>query len=153
MAHVKYLAIDPGLSTGWALLDAWGDLVGCGNGQDWPAGIDRAIIELPQVYRPGMSHAKPENLITLAVRVGQYKERLEVSGAVVLLEKPATWKGQVPKSVHHPRIRKALLPSEIPAMLAGLRGVTAKRSEDVWDAIGLAKWAFANGRFANGRLR
>lgn len=149
MAQVgKYLAIDPGISTGWALLDATGTLVACGNGQKWPAsGIQRAIIELPQVYRPGMSHAKPENLITLAVRVGQYKERLEVSGAEVLLEKPATWKHQVPKSVHHPRIHKALLSADLPAMVAGLKGVSEKKAEDVWDAIGLAKWAFANGRF------
>ncbi len=143
---MSYLAIDPGISTGWAQLTRLGMLLACGRGEKFPK-CERAIIELPQVYRASASRARPEDLITLAIRVGQYKERLEVRGVNVQLVQPATWKGQVKKGVHHPRILTSLAPADIPALEAGLRGLSEKQAEDVWDAIGLAKWAWAHGKF------
>ncbi len=144
---MRGLAVDPGLSTGWALVDANGTLTKCGRGEVFPK-CDRGIIELPQIYRASMSPAPPAGLIVLAVRVGQYKERLEVTGATVELVQPASWKGQVKKNIHHPRILAALKAADLQAMRDGLRGLTDKQAEDVWDAIGLAKWAFAMGKFS-----
>ena len=140
------LAIDPGIKTGWALIDSAGIILSCGAGQSWPSAT-LALIELPQVYRPGSSAARPEDLITLAVRVGQYKERLEVAGALVELVHPASWKGQLDKNTHHRRILRDLSAQDRPGVLEGLTGLTPKRAEDVWDAIGLAKWAFGAGKF------
>jgi hypothetical protein len=142
----SYLAVDPGISTGFALLDHNGVLSLCGRGQVFPK-CTRAVIELPQIYRK--SPVPPADLITLGVRVGQYKERLEVAGAEVQLVQPATWKHQVAKNIHHPRILASLRPEELPAMRAGLKGLTEKQAEDVWDAIGLVKWAWTMGRFAS----
>lgn len=143
---MSYLAIDPGISTGWALLDVAGNLVACARGQDFPA-CTRAVIELPQVYRPGVTQARPEDIITLAVRVGQYKERLEVRGVTVELVRPASWKGQLDKKVHHPRILRSLAPNEKALVFKALKSLTEKQAEDVWDAIGLAKVALHGGRF------
>ena len=143
---MSYLAVDPGLSTGWALLGDSGWLARCGRGQIFPA-CRFAIIELPQVYRPSGSPAPPDDIVTLAVRVGQYKERLEARGAKVQLVKPASWKGQVKKDVHHQRIFAKLTQIERTAARECLKGVTEKQAEDVWDAIGLAKWAWGHDRF------
>ncbi len=143
---MSYLAVDPGLSTGFALIDRDGFMIRCGRGEDFPF-CSKAIIELPQIYRAAMSPARPEDLITLAVRVGQYKERLEVAGAKVELVQPATWKHQVKKKIHHPRILKSLSPLDLPAVRAGLDGLTEKQAEDVWDAIGLVKWGWGHSKF------
>ncbi len=143
---ITFLAVDPGISTGWAQINASGVLIACGRGQKFPPCV-RAIIELPQVYRAAASPTRPEDLITLAVRVGQYKERLEVAGARVELVQPASWKGQVPKKIHHPRILAALPAADLPAMRAGLRGLTEKQAEDVFDAVGLVKWGWGHGKF------
>ncbi len=143
---MTFLAVDPGISTGWALINRGGLLIQCGRGQAFPA-CTRAIIELPQVYRAAMSPVNPADLIVLAVRVGQYKERLEVAGAKVELVQPASWKHQVKKHIHHPRIMAALSPADLPAMLSGLKGLTEKQAEDVWDAIGLVKWAWGHDKF------
>lgn len=140
------LAIDPGKSTGWALVNAAGVLIACGRGQDFPP-CRICVIELPQIYRPGLSPARPEDLVTLAVRVGQYKERVECRGAKVILEQPATWKHQVKKAIHHPRIAQSLMPVELKAVAKGIGKLTEKQAEDVWDAVGLAKWSHTNGRF------
>lgn len=143
---MTYLAIDPGISTGWALLNAAGTLVACARGQDFPT-CKHAVIELPQVYRAGVSRTNPKDLITLAVRVGQYKERLEVRGATVGLVQPASWKGQVPKAIHHPRVFNSLAADEKRIASQALKNITENQAEDVWDAIGLAKEALRGGRF------
>ncbi len=143
---MTYLAIDPGIHTGWAVLDSAGTLHACGKGEAFPILSNRAaIIECPQVYRAGKSKADPNNLITLAVRVGRYQERLIAAGVPCDLVLPAKWKGQLPKDTHHLRVdatlseRERHVVSQI-ARLPGERGY----SEDVWDAVALAKWFFAS---------
>ncbi len=147
---MTFLAIDPGILTGWAVLDATGMLQSCGKGEAFPILSNRAaIIECPQVYRAGKSKGDPNNLITLAVRVGRYQERLIAAGVQTELVLPTTWKGQVPKDIHHLRVDATLSTHERHVVcpigkLPGERGY----SEDVWDAIALAKWAFGAHRFA-----
>ncbi len=109
------LAIDPGISTGWALFSQ-GILHRVGTGQLWDCGYpNMCIMEKPQIY----PHAKgrPNDLITLAIQVGEYKQLVESRGARVELVLPHTWKGNVPKEIHHARIlgklseaEKALVP-------------------------------------------
>jgi hypothetical protein len=133
---VILLAIDPGKDTGWATFIG-GALVSCGLG--FPNhNIDRAVIEKPQVYRRALSKGDPNDLITLAVQVGRYAERLEHGGARVDLVTPAEWKGQVPKDVHHQRIRKELTGRESDAV--DLAGAPSRKLHNVLDAVGLGLW-------------
>jgi hypothetical protein len=148
-----WLAIDPGIDTGWAVLNATGKLVACGKDQFPCLSIRAAIIERPQVYAPGKSKGNPNDLITLAIRVGRYQERLQQAGVHcpdTNLFLPTTWKGQVPKEIHHARVDAALSEDErriayASAKVPGSRGY----SHDVWDAIGLARWGWNTRRFAN----
>ncbi len=130
------LSVDPGIDTGFAI---WKDglLCYCGLGEVWPV-VDRAIIELPQVY-PKISAKQANDLITLAVRVGQYKERIEDLGedAPVRLVHPHTWKGNVPKDIHHPRIWAKLDPSEQHIFNKDTKATTLSKRHNVLDAIGL----------------
>lgn len=141
-----FLAIDPGLSTGWATLDACGRLVACGAGQDFPVHSNRfAIIERPQVYRAGKSKGDPNDLVTLAIRVGRYQERLEVAGVHVDLVLPTSWKGQVPKTIHHDRVNAALAETERAIVARVAKSANARGYDDnVWDAVALAKWSFVS---------
>lgn len=143
---MRCLAIDPGILTGWALVEA-GSLVDCGLGENFPKNVQSGLIECPQVYRAAKSEADPQDLITLAVRVGRYQERLEARGVRTSLVLPTSWKGQIAKVQHHPRIFQSLSPSERTVAVRNLRGMAEKKAENVWDAIGLAKWAVARNKF------
>lgn len=155
---MSFLAIDPGILTGWATVDAAGVVLGCGKGEGFPFGSSvafsprAAIIECPQVYRASKSKGDPNNLITLAVRVGRYQERLESRGIATQLVLPTTWKGQIDKHTHHLRTCRDLSAAER-AIVEGVAKSPEARgySEDVWDAVALAKWACKAGPFASYR--
>lgn len=126
---MRLLAIDPGIHTGCAIF-VDGVLVHTFLGEPsatWKK-PDRCIIELPQVYRK--DKANPNDLITLAVRVGRYVERV---GCPVDLIAPATWKGQLSKEVTKRRLQAALSPGE-------LLNIPHASRHDVWDAVGLGRW-------------
>lgn len=106
------------------------------------APVRTVIIEKPQVYRANLSKGDPNDLITLAIRVGRYAEHFEHSGARVALALPKNWKGQQPKSVTEARARRDLSPSSLRVALESLRYVAASSHNDVWDAIGLGLAAF-----------
>ena len=145
-----YLGIDPGLSTGWAVLDATGGLVSCGRGEAFPCLSNRqAVIEKPQVYQRQKKRVDPNNLITLAIRVGRYQERLEAAGVRVELVLPTTWKGQIDKERHHLRVHAALNEHERTLVEKFGKAGDDSRVDDVWDAVALAKWAFAFKKFGN----
>ncbi len=149
-----FLAIDPGIDTGWAVLDAGGTLHACGLGEDFPCLSNRAaVIERPQVYQASKSKGNPNDLITLAIRVGRYQQRLLGAGVLcpdANLVLPTTWKGQVPKGIHHARIDASLSQIEREVLSPWKRTATGDgKAGNVWDAVGLAKWAFLNRRFAN----
>ncbi len=130
------LSVDPGIDTGWA---TWlnGKLYACGLGQGWKGMFDRAIIELPQVY-PKIPAKQANDLITLAVRVGQYKERLELIGTPVTLVHPHRWKGSIKKEIHHRRVFAKLDPAEQFLTLPWFKdGDSYGKGHNVMDAIGL----------------
>lgn len=150
------LAIDPGVVTGWAsFLSTTGELYQCGLGADWPKTFQyTAIIEYPQVY-PHTSAKQANDLIKLAIMVGEYKVGLP--GAELVL--PHTWKGNTPKPVHHVRIWEDLAVRER-ARMASAGGVEdyiqkcyaytrgerktepASKVHNLFDAVGLGMWKF-----------
>ncbi len=136
------LAIDPGADQGWCTLD--GELMRCGLGEppEVPARA-RVIVERPQVYDRGKQRKRvdPNDLITLAIRVGRVTERYRARGHIVGHVLPTTWKGQVPKDVHHVRIVQSLTPAQAATVFEDLASVTPSLRHNVLDAVGLALWA------------
>lgn len=147
---MTFLAIDPGIHTGWCVLNSVGTIHVVGKGETFPILSNRAaIIEQPQVYRASKSKGDPNNLITLAIRVGRYEERLSAAGVQCQLVLPTTWKGQINKHSHHLRTAASLTRDELQIVTAVAKSPEVRGySEDVWDAVALAKWAFLAGRFA-----
>jgi len=138
------LAIDPGLHSGWSVLSEVEGLLDLGYGETWPLGLwpgkFQAIIECPEVY-PDTRAPQANNLITLALRVGRYQERLEAKGVPVRLVLPKVWKGQLPKPVHHIRGRKKMTPKEQAIEDRCLQLVPLSHHLDAKDARNLALWA------------
>lgn len=139
------IAIDPGKRTGWALFDG-GRLVEAGTctedeALEAPPGaavpFGSCVIELPVVYPHG-GKGDPNQLIGLAVFVGDLRGFYRRAGVDVVLVKPRTWKGTVPKAIHNRRTLAALTPEE--------RAILPKRprardfDHNMIDAVGLGLW-------------
>ncbi len=143
----RYLAIDPGASTGWALYEGTTPrLSACGvcepPGLQW-GHIDRVIVEHPEKYP--RDNVNPNNLITLAGRMGRVVGPLEVNGATIDYRKPAEWKGQESKPMSHGRSWAALTPAEQAVVVRCSRGIKAKPLLDMLDAVALGQYAIAAG--------
>jgi len=91
------------------------------------APVDLLVIERPQVYQGRLQKGDPNDLVDLAVLVGVLLRHIPHVRA--LLPRPRDWKGQVPKDIHHRRLR-ARVPDLGPA------------SKDAMDAVGLALWGW-----------
>lgn len=89
--------------------------------------LELAVIEKPQVYR----HARARNadIVDLAMSAARLAARFEH----VVWYLPREWKGQVPKAIHHERIKEALTGPE--RLLVS--GWNKSEREHIWDAIGL----------------
>ncbi len=151
------LAIDPGLDTGWALVDASGRLLACGLGENFPLYLaTRVVIERPQVYQGRQSKGDPNDLITLAIRVGRYTERLERQGLSVEHVFPKQWKGTVDADVLCRRVYQSLSPADrevldpvlvplaprTPFNPNDLVGTLTKgKRHNVIDGVGIARWS------------
>lgn len=148
---MTFLTIDPGVHTGWCALDSAGVVATCGKGETWPVqGVRSAMIECPEIYRAKFMKGDPNNLITLAVRVGRYQERLIAAGVPCGLVLPKVWKGQLDKLIHHRRVFRDLPEVERAAVVRVAKNPWEDKSYsgDVWDAVALAKWSFLARRFA-----
>lgn len=135
----SFLAIDPGIHTGWARLDDSLGLVKCGIGapDDYP--YRAVLIEKPTVYP--RSEVDPNNLITLAWGAGRYDFQFSQLGSIVLKVEPRTWKGSIDKKKHHPIVWSACSPREQDVVSQCGRGISDKKLEDMMDAVGLAQYA------------
>lgn len=104
-----------------------------GNVLEWLGIVrpDVIVIELPQVYQGRLQKGDPNDLIDLAVLVGALLHAIPHS--VALLPRPREWKGQVPKDIHHRRIRERI-PDFGPS------------GKDTMDAVGLALWGYEHAR-------
>jgi hypothetical protein len=88
-----------------------------------PPIVDLLVVELPQVYQGHLQIGDPNDLIKLSVLVGSVCATINHRHAMLPL--PREWKGQVPKKIHHKRIRE-----EVPGL--------GRISKDAMDAVGLA---------------
>ena len=52
-----------------------------------------------------------------------------------------TWKGSVPKDIHHRRVRAKLSPVELARLERGLEGVAPRLQHNVLDAVGIGLYA------------
>jgi hypothetical protein len=141
-----FLAVDPGVDTGWAYLDPRGKLNACGLGDPKPhpayGSPIAVLIECPQIYPSRNSKGNPNDLIKVAVQVGMYKERFQSLGSVVNLALPHEWKGTIPKEKHHVRIFADLDPNEKEVLARAGQGIAPSKRHNIIDAVGLAKWGY-----------
>lgn len=139
------LAIDPGLTTGWALFDDAGRLVSCGLGDPPSVPLDtlRVLIECPRL-RP--REKNPQDILKLAVKAGEwggvYRPRSEYLT-------PNDWKGSTPKDTSHARIHAALTTHEQGIVDRAGKGKAKSKLHNMLDAIGIGLHGV--GRNANGR--
>lgn len=98
------------------------------------------IYERPQVYMSGAG-GDPDDVMQLAYVNGA------VAGRLTTIHRPRDlrfkgyyarqWKGQVPKNIHHSRVREALDDDELGRLDSGLDGVAASLRHNALDAVGL----------------
>lgn len=143
---MRYLCIDPGSHPGWAVLDGDHKITGCGINTPPKYKFDVVLAERPTVYPH--SDVNPANIITLAITLGKMIRPYEDLGSKVVLVEPRTWKGQIPKKVHHPIIRKSLAAGELLVVDNCLKDIAKSWCEDAMDAVGLAVYGRKNRIFA-----
>lgn len=148
--HRGIVSIDPGKRSGWAVFfdgellfaDAWAeaDML---DGALPMVGIAPAVavIECPVIYPLGKGKGDPNDLITLAVLVGDLRGFYRRAGLDVALVKPRTWKGTVPKRIHNERVLGALTPEE--RALLPRRPRARDFDHNMLDAVGLGLWQLA----------
>lgn len=133
------LGIDPGVDTGWAIVDEKAALQSCGLGYIPDDLAQRAfslvIIEKPQIY-PNTGVKQANDLIGLATMVGRYSERFRQNPISLVL--PHTWKGSVPKEIHNRRVLSKL--DKVELYLLNAVKCPKSKQHNVIDAVGLAKW-------------
>lgn len=98
----------------------------------WVAEHTPVIVELPQVYVVGKGD--PNDLIALAFAAGRITRRFSDVDTV----KPAQWKGQLPKEVHHRRVRACLESAELDAIENS--GIARGKLHNALDAVALGLW-------------
>lgn len=145
-----WTSIDPGC-TGYAYWEGR-TLIECGVQEDVDAVrvIGNLVIEKPQVYRAGKNKKRvdPNDLITLAIQVGEYKERCRNQGGSTTIVTPAHWKGQVAKEILVPRILGFLNEGERAMATRASLGIARGKVHNMVEAIGIG--LHACGRMGRG---
>lgn len=148
--------IDPGTrETGYVGLDSRGDVIiaGCLLAQNMQGMlyelealsryfgggvVHRVAIERPQLY--GIHDRSDPNKIGQLLIVGG-RASAAFPRARLWMPYPATWKGQVPKDIHHKRLLRGLSPVSRFRLERDLADVPSSKQHNVLDALGLALWA------------
>lgn len=102
--------------------------------------ISTVVVELPQIYRASRSKGDPNLLVPLILQAGWIEALAYVRGIQCVMVKPREWKGQVPKGIHHARIRASLSARELEVANVCLEKITPSKRHNAWDAIGLGQW-------------
>lgn len=145
MKYRTVIGIDPGRTAGWSRFFD-GHLAEAGRmpsevilTQPPEANIGPAavVIELPQVY-PHHSRGDLNQLIDLAVLVGDLQGFYRRNGCDAILVTPVRWKGSVPKPIHNVRVLEALTDEERDLLPKRPRG--SGFDHNMIDAVGLGLW-------------
>ncbi len=132
------ITVDPGVHACGVAWFQGGELIRCEyRSEPLPGGLfpigdmqqTTCISEIPQVYS-GDGAKKAAALIDLAVAAGRMTGQLPTKYV-----RPASWKGQVPKDIHHARVRAVLTPAEFAVYNAV--DCPASKRHNVLDAIAL----------------
>jgi len=108
---------------------------------------DLAVVEGQESYLG--SKVRPQDLLNLAIAAGIAAGLAKSLGASrLLIPRPQTWKGSIPKAVHQKRILSRLkipyAPGEVPTRIlmppSCFAGITKGNYTHVIDALGLACW-------------
>lgn len=144
MGPSSVIAIDPGQISGWATfhrgeLYAAGvmteaEIVGRPPVAQWAP--VQVVIEVPRIYPLGRGKGDPNDLISLALLVGELRGFYRRSGLPVELVEPRRWKGTTPKKIHNRRVKDALAPEE----RAILPTLPEYKAHNMIDAVGLGLW-------------
>lgn len=131
-----------------------------------PFAFPRSLVfEWPQIYRASKSEGDPNDLIGLAgvggAIAGLLAYRLAVTSELldVVTPVPATWTGQIPKTIKTPGGRRKL-PRDASTSPRGIRivsrldaderAIAAGANHDTLDAVGLGLWRL--GRYEPRRI-
>ncbi len=115
-----------------AIWDAKGEMAWGRNVHHDSAGV-RLVLE-HMVARGPEAPQRPDDLISVMAVGCLTAARL---GHVSKTYTAQTWKGSVPKDVHHPRIRAALKPAELDLAADASVAAGKTNAKEVWDAIGI----------------
>lgn len=99
--------------------------------------LGAVVIERPQVYTQNKLKGDPNDLITLAIVVGQLTQALYTAFRgmpQLLVWRPADWKGQLPKNVSIERTQCRISESERERVQLP-KAVSLQHN--VWDAVGI----------------
>ena len=128
-------AVDPGLCTGYAWFRDK-TLIDCGvttkaKGICGAVRPDEFIIEMPMIYP---TTPNPNDIVTLAADIGWWEYQFQ--GSRCARTWPTSWKGQVPKEIHHTRLMKALTAGEA----AIIPKLPKTKLHNCLDAVALGMW-------------
>ena len=146
----RLTAIDPGAASGFAQfaehkLFAASTFSGEEFPEIWHRGYAQTLVlEVPRIY-PGNSKGDPNDIVKLAMRAGEIRGYYARAAAPFVFEVfPRTWKGNVPKEIHHGRVLAALDEQERGVLAPHARRVTKTNphglDHNMLDAVGLGLW-------------
>lgn len=146
--HMFLLAIDPGVSSGFAVFDINLKLVTCGlsNPRKFrtnQAPFDRVVIEHPMIYPHGRT-PDPNSIVKLAANAGEWAGRFgdyskEESNVRYVF--PRDWKGTINPDVCNQRVWSALELDEQNTVDLCCKGMAPSKRHNVLDAIGIGLFA------------
>lgn len=149
---MSILAIDPGVKgcgAAWFLHDgklvrAWYEKEFNPDSDNWDvswtlACVRKVLIEKPQTVGGRAVRGDANDLIALAMRIGELSALFRQWGAKVEYVSPRGWKGTQPKDICHKRVRHRL---EAQGTLANVHLPKNKKLQlDVLDAVGIGLYA------------
>lgn len=98
--------------------------------------IATVIVEFPRVYPGAQSKGDPNHIVDLAGLACGLGMGLAGCVTRLVCPHPRTWKGTLPKNIHHERLR-----AELPRKIITIVNTTVPhKRHDVWDAVGLVHW-------------
>jgi hypothetical protein len=100
------------------------------------------ICEYPQIYSSRLCKGDPNDLLPLAAQCGHVEAIALDMGAQFFSVTPQGWKKQVPKQVHHARLKLAVIRelSKEALITANINTYCTSIEHNKWDAIGLGLW-------------